>query len=196
MAGPSSAALAEILSPWAAEHETLEVLDVACGSGLYSLTLAAQQEHARVTLLDWSNALAVPQGNVERLGLAERTSVIEGDAFSVPLAGPYDLVVASHIFHHFSEERCLELLRRMRSVLKPEGRLAIHEFTAVSDQPADDPAPYLFSVLMLTWTREGEAYPVSTYRRLLEAAGFSAPEVHPSPGRATRFMIASPAPAG
>jgi C-methyltransferase len=190
LAQPKSEALAELLSPWAAQRPTLDVLDVACGSGLYSLTLAAWQKHARVTLLDWSNVLALTQENVQRLGLGDRTSVIEGDAFTVPLGGPYDLIVASHIFHHFSEQRCLELLRRLAAVLKPDGRLAIHEFTAQSDRPAEEPVPYLFSVLMLMWTREGEAYPVSTYRRLLETAGFAAPEVHESPGMATRFLIA------
>lgn len=190
LARPASEALADILSPWAARRPTLDILDVACGSGLYSLTLASQQEHARVTLLDWANVLALTRVNVERLGLADRTSVIEGDVFTEPLRGPYDLVVASHIFHHFSEERCLELLRRLATVLKPDGRLAIHEFTADSERPADEPGPYLFSVLMLTWTREGEAYPVATYRRLLGEAGFGPPEVHGSPGMATRFVIA------
>ena len=38
--------------------------------------------------------------------------------------------------------------------------------------------------------REGEAYPVSTYRRLLDGAGFGTPEVHQSPGMTTRFVIA------
>jgi C-methyltransferase len=196
LAQPKSEALAELLSPWASQRPTLEVLDVACGSGLYSLTLAARHQHARVTLLDWANVLALTQANVERLGLDDRTSVIEGDVFAVPLGGPYDLIVASHIFHHFSEERCLELLRRLRSALRPDGRLAIHEFSAESDQPADEPAPFLFSVLMLTWTREGEAYPVSTYQRLLEAAGFAAPEVHPTRDLSTRFLIAGRTPEG
>jgi len=190
LATPASQALAELLAPWAGRRSDLDVLDVACGSGLYSLTLAAAQEHARVTLLDWANVLALTRANVERLGLTGRTGVIEGDVFTVPLGGPYDLVVASHIFHHFSEKRCLELLRRLAGVLKPDGRLAIHEFTAETERPEDEPVPYLFSVLMLAWTPAGEAYPVSTYRRLLREAGFAAPEVHRIPGMATRFVIA------
>jgi methylase of polypeptide subunit release factors len=49
------------------------VLDVACGSGLYSLTLAEEHPHAEATLLDWPNVLAITRGTVERLGLTERT---------------------------------------------------------------------------------------------------------------------------
>jgi ubiquinone/menaquinone biosynthesis C-methylase UbiE len=190
VAMPAANALAEILGPWAAEHDGLEVLDIACGSGLYSLALLAQQPSAKTTLLDWANVLELTRANVEKMSLTERTSYIEGDVFEVPLGGPYDLVFASHIFHHFSEERCLELLRRLHDTLKPGGRLAINDFVPSGSRPADEPFPFLFSVIMLTWTREGEAYPLSTYERLLAEAGFGRVEVHPSIGMPSSFMIA------
>ena len=190
IAAPAAHALAEIVRPWAERRERLEILDIACGSGLYSLTLASEHDHAHVTLLDWANVLPLTRRNVERLGMSNRTSYIEGDVFEVLLGGPYDLVVASHIFHHFSEQRCLDLLRRLASAVKPDGRLAINEFTATTTRPADDPFPFLFSVIMLAWTREGEAYPVSTYERWLEQTGFARPEVHEGRGMPSRFLIA------
>jgi ubiquinone/menaquinone biosynthesis C-methylase UbiE len=189
IATPASHALAEALAPWAESRETLDVLDIACGSGLFGLTIAERFQHVQLTLLDWPNVLAITRGTVEQKGLLDRTSFVEGDVFGVPLGGPYDLVVASHIFHHFSEERCLELLRRLSSALKPGGRLAINEFSA--DAPvSEEPFPRLFSIIMLVWTQAGEAYPVETYRRWLEATGFSPPEVHQSPGMPSRFLIA------
>jgi C-methyltransferase len=121
IAMPAAHALAEILAPWAAERERLEILDIACGSGLYSLTLAARQPEAHTTLLDWANVLEFTRANVEKMSLGERTDYIEGDVFEVPLGGPYDLIVASHIFHHFSEERCLQLMRRLFDALRPGG---------------------------------------------------------------------------
>ena len=190
VAAPASQALAEILAPWAADRKPLEVLDVACGSGLYGLTLAQRQEHARLTLLDWPNVLAITRGTVERLGLLDRTSFLEGDIFEVPLGGPYDLILASHIFHHFSEERCLELMRRLHGALNPGGKLAINDFSAAGDRIADEPFPSLFSVIMLAASHEGEAYPVSTYRRLLEQGGFAPPEVREGRGMPSRFLIA------
>jgi C-methyltransferase len=190
VAVPAANALAEILGPWAAERDGLEVLDIACGSGLYSLTLVAQQPGARTTLLDWANVLELTRTNVEKMSLGGRTSYIEGDVFEVPLGGPYDLVVGSHIFHHFSEERCLELLRRLYDTLKPGGRLAINDFVPGGSVPADEPFPFLFSVIMLTWTREGEAYPLNTYERLLAKAGFGRVEVQPSVGMPSSFIIA------
>jgi C-methyltransferase len=189
MAAPSAQRLAEIVGPWAGERERLEVLDVACGSGLYSLTLAAAHPHVRTTLADWPNVLALTRRNVERMGLAERTSDRPGDIFEGSLGGPYDLVVASHIFHHFSEERCLQLLRRLHDALVPGGRLAINDFMAAGS-PAQEPFPFLFSVMMLTWTREGEAYPLATYQRLLDEAGFGRVEAHPGMGMPSTVLIA------
>ncbi|MBV9029950.1 MAG: methyltransferase domain-containing protein [Pseudonocardiales bacterium] len=189
MAAPASRRLSELLRGWAAQRENLEILDIACGSGLYSLTLAAQHPTARATLLDWANVLELTQDNVEALGLRERTSFIEGDVFEVALGGPYDVIIASHILHHFSEQRCRELMSRLVTALKPDGRLVVHEF-ASGPCPADDPSPYLFSIVMLTWSREGEAHMLDTYRRLLHDAGFSPPEVHANQGMPTRFLIA------
>ena len=189
-ATPAAHALAAALDPWASGRASLEVLDIACGSGLYSLTFAEQNAGAHVTLLDWANVLELTRQNVERLGLADRTSYIDGDVFAVELGGPYDLVVASHIFHHFSEERCLELLRRLAGVTRPGGRIAINDFVAAASDPAQEPFPYLFSITMLIWTREGEAYPISTYERLLETAGFGKPEAREGQGMPSRFLIA------
>lgn len=192
VAAPAAHALAELLRGWAGQRESLKILDIACGSGLYSLTLAAEHPMARATLLDWANVLERTKDNVDRLGLRESASFIDGDVFNVELGGPYDVIIASHIFHHFSEERCLELMRRLAEALKPDGRLVIHEFISGS-RPADEPFPYLFSVIMLAWSHAGEAYSLDTYQRLLHEAGFSPPKVHDSQGMPSRFLITGPA---
>jgi C-methyltransferase len=189
LAAPAAQGLAEILREWAAGRERLEILDVACGSGLFSLTLAAAHPQARVTLADWPNVLERTRDNVERMGLADRVGYRPGDIFQDPLGGPYDLIVASHIFHHFSEPRCRDLLDRLARALAPDGRLAIHDFMPAG-RPADDPFPHLFSIVMLTWTREGEAYPLATYERLLRDVGLDRTEAHPSHGLPSTVLIA------
>jgi len=158
MAVPAAQALTELLRAWSEQRESLEILDVACGSGLLGLTLAAQHPTARATLLGWANVLELAKNNIDRLDLHERTKVIEGDVFTVPLHRPYDVIIASHIFHHFSEQRCLMLMRRLSEALKPDGRLVIQDFVSGA-QPGEAPFPYLFSVRMLTWTRGRGSFP-------------------------------------
>ena len=189
LAVPGGQAVASLVEEWSRERESLEILDVACGSGLLSLTVAAQHPGARATLLDWANVLSRTADNVDRLHLRGRTDFIEGDVFTVPLRGPYDLIIASHIFHHFSEQRCLALMRRLAEVLKPDGRLVIQDFVS-GLSPAEAPFPYLFSVRMLTWTREGESHSIDVYERLLRQAGFSAPEAHSVEGMPSQLLVA------
>jgi 2-polyprenyl-3-methyl-5-hydroxy-6-metoxy-1,4-benzoquinol methylase len=190
MATPAAEGLAAMLAPWAKGRQSLEVLDVACGNGKYSTAIAEQIDNAGITLLDWPNVLEITRGYVEEAGLGDRASYIEGSMFEVPLGGPYDLIITSHVFHHFSEKRCVELLRRLAEALKPDGRLAIQDFMAGDSAPAEEPFPRLFSVIMLVFTHEGEAYPVSAYERMLPEAGLRIAEVHQPPGAPSRFVFA------
>jgi C-methyltransferase len=185
---PGAQALAELIEPWAGTRDSLEILDVACGSGLFSLVPAAQHPNAHATLLDSVDVLDLTKDVIEQLGLAGRTSFIAGDAFEVPLGGPYDLIIVSHLLHHFSEERCRTLLSKLAPALEPDGRLVIHEFISGAAPPVA-PFPYLFSVIMLTSTREGEAHSLSTYERLLREAGFAPPVVHVGQGLPSHFLV-------
>lgn len=189
-AGQASEILANILAPWASSRQSLEILDVACGTGLYGYTLAKQHPQARVWSLDWPNVLSITRSYAERLGVLNRVRFIEGNMFEVPLKGPYDLILASHVFHHFSLEQCTHLLHRFAEALKPDGRIAIHDFVPGEASPAVEAFSRLFSVLMLVWTREGEAHSLDSYRQMLTATGFTSPFVFDSEAIASRILIA------
>ena len=62
VAGPGSQALAELIEPWVGTRDSLDILDVACGSGLFSLSQAARHPKARVTLLDSPEVLDLAKG--------------------------------------------------------------------------------------------------------------------------------------
>jgi 2-polyprenyl-3-methyl-5-hydroxy-6-metoxy-1,4-benzoquinol methylase len=189
-----SAAITELLGPWAATQDQLDVLDVACGSGVYGHSLALRHPRARLWSLDWPNVLATTRRNAEALGLTDRAAYIDGDMFEAPLGGPYDVVVMSHVLHHFSEERCVALLRRLAEVTRPGGRLAVHEFVSTGDDPARDLPARMFSVIMLVWSRQGEAPTLAALERMLTAAGFTSPSVHAVPGLPTSIVVAERSP--
>jgi C-methyltransferase len=190
IATPQAHGLADVLQPWTSRQNELRILDAACGSGLYGLAIASSHPNARLTLLDWGNVLETAQENVAAFGLEARTSYIDGDAFETDLGGPYDLIIASHFFHHFSEARSRQALTRFAAALRPGGRLAINEFTTRADDPAHDPFPALFSVAMLAWTREGHSHTVADYTRWLTECGLTAPEIHAGRGMPSHYLIA------
>jgi C-methyltransferase len=188
---PSAHAVASILGPWASQRSSLRILDVACGSGIYGSTLAAQHDGSRVAFLDWPGVLESTRGYTEHIGVADRADYLDGDMFSAPLGGPYDVALASHVFHHFGPERCVELLARLRQALVPDGRIAIHDFI-VTTTSAQEPAAALFSVIMLVRTTAGGVYSLTDYRAMLDEAGFGTAELHQIPGLPSRVLVASP----
>jgi release factor glutamine methyltransferase len=80
--------------------ETPRVLDLCTGSGCIACAIAKHLKTAQVLAVDISPAaVAVARRNVERLGLAERVTVEEGDLYE-PLSRvvdprPFDLIVAN-----------------------------------------------------------------------------------------------------
>lgn len=150
-----------------------EVLDLACGSGAYGSTLARGIPGARVTFFDQANVLAVTRKLVD-----VPAQYIEGDLFSTPFGGPYDIVIASHVFHHFDREECLVLARKTADAIKAGGRLVVQEFVP-DEKRSRRIHPLLFAVTMLVWTRAGDAYTFSDYRRWFSAAGLRKITFHP-----------------
>lgn len=193
MAGPGGQALASVISPWLSEREDPTVLDLACGSGLYGFGVVGACAGARVVSHDWPSVLSHTEEVAESMGLRDRVTLLPGDLFEVDLGGPHDLVIASHVFHHFDPATNQRLIGKIADATKPGGKMAIHEFVTSEASPADDPAPYLFSAMMLTWTREGRAYSRDHYGAWLGEAGFGEPRVHDSAGAPTRLLIATKA---
>lgn len=163
--------IAELLGVRPGNAQGLEVLDIACGSGLYGFVLAQRDREARITCVDWENVLPIARRYAETLGLSNRVRFLPGDIFEVEYGSGYDVAILSHVYHHFSQEKASALTRKVYAALREGGRIAIHDFVP-DEERAARPFPLLFAVLMLVWTRQGDTYTFAEYRTLLEEAGF------------------------
>ncbi len=75
--------------------EPLRVADVGTGSGAIAVALAAEAPRAEVWATDTSrDAVELARRNAERLGLADRVHILEGDLLE-PIPGELDLVAAN-----------------------------------------------------------------------------------------------------
>ena len=187
---PMADLMAEVLLKRSGTRPALDVLDVACGHGMYGYALAARDRRVRVWDVDWPNVLDIAEEHARRLGVADSVNRIPGDMFTVPLGGPYDITIITNVLHHFSRARAAEMIQRLGEVTKPDGRVAVVTISADARPPADNPVPHLFSALMLTWTREGEAHPVSDYAQMLAEGGFTVPEMYQVPGVPLTLLVA------
>ncbi|EWC63317.1 Methyltransferase type 12 [Actinokineospora spheciospongiae] len=188
--GPGAEFVADLLVPAAAGRDRYGVLDVGCGHGLFGFAVAQRVPGATVSCLDWPDVLDVARGHAERLGLADRVHYLPGDAFEVPLGGPYDAVVLGNFLFQFSARRGTELLRRLAGALKPGGRVVVIGFTTGDRPPAEDYHAHLLSLLMLAGTTEGELHSPIVYQKMLATAGFAATAAHERPGLPLRAVTA------
>ena len=188
LAFPTAAALADLLAPIAAAKKSMRVLDVAAGSGIYGYT-QLRAPGVDVTFLDWPNVLEETRAWGDRLGVdRSRTHYLPGSVFEADLGGTYDVVIASHLYHHFDPKTCQALTRRLAGALAPGGRLAVHDF--VTGAALENPGATMFSLVMLVWTRHGKAYAHDDYATWMSEAGLTRPSAHPMPGMPTTWLIA------
>ncbi|KAB2390040.1 class I SAM-dependent methyltransferase [Actinomadura montaniterrae] len=159
--------------------ESPRVLDVGCGHALFGLRLAERIPGARVWAQDGESVLELARERAASMGLADRVTYLPGDAFDVPLGGPYDVVVAANLLPLFPPERCVRLLRRLAEATAPGGRVVTVGFTTGERPPAAEHAAHMLSLMLLAWTPGGEAHSVAAYRRMFGEAGFAGVEVRP-----------------
>jgi SAM-dependent methyltransferase len=143
-----------------------QVLDVGGGLGGPARTLASEYE-CQVAVLDLTEAYCrVGERLTARTGLAERVSFRHGDALAIPFPdGSFDVVWTQHSSMNIADKE--RLYAEIRRVLRPGGRLALHEIMAGEVQPICFPVP---------WAREPDINflrPAGAVRALLGETGFT-----------------------
>jgi len=109
------------------------VAEIGAGRGRYAVQLAVRVGRSgRVYAEDIdADALAHLRRRCQRWGLKNITPVL-GDVIDPKLpAGQLDLIWIVSSYHHFDDP--VTLLRRARSALKPDGRLAIGEWSSINE---------------------------------------------------------------
>jgi ubiquinone/menaquinone biosynthesis C-methylase UbiE len=166
------------------------VLDIAAGHGLFGIAVAQRAPQAEIVAQDWPPVLKVAEANAQSAGVGNRYNVLPGDAFQVAFQGGFDLVLLTNFLHHFDEQACVGLLRKIYACLTPGGRLLTLEFVPNEDR-VTPPIPATFSMMMLGLTPAGDAYTKSDLERMLAAAGFTQNELKQVPQSPQQLIIST-----
>lgn len=104
------------------------ILDVGCGPGVASVSLAHAFPDAQVVASDRAPAmLAMVRARADRNGLGDRISTQVADlAVGLGVGGPFDLAWASMVLHHLADPE--RVLRELHGVLRPGGLVGLVEF--------------------------------------------------------------------
>jgi len=110
------------------------LLDVAGGSGAFSITLCHRFPDLRATVLDFPTVTPVAQRYIAEAGLAERIEVLPGDALQSAWPGAQDVVLLSYLMSAVAGEAIPRLARLAYDALRPGGQLLVHDFFVDDDR--------------------------------------------------------------
>ena len=146
----------------------LSILDIGCGTGLVSISVARQLPQAHVTGIDLfqgmsGNSPSQPTRNAQIENVTDRVSFKQGNILKIPFPdNSFDLVTAGSVLHELhGDELRLQSLSEIRRVLKPSGKFISVEMLR------DRRMKFAFLLFSRVWMSK-------TYWKLLhEKAGFA-----------------------
>ena len=170
LAHPTAGFAAKVLA--GKSGKPIRVLDMGAGHGLYGIALAKENPAAHICALDAPQVLEVALDNARQAGVSARYHPIPGDAFETGFEGPYDLILAANLAHHFNEAENIRLFQKARASLKRNGRFVLIEWIPNPDgiSPSPDAA---FALTVFATSAHGSIYTLKQYSQMLRSAGFA-----------------------
>jgi acetylserotonin N-methyltransferase len=147
------------------------LLDVAGGSGGFSIALAQRNPQLRCTVAELPVVCQVARRYIAQYGADDRVDTLPLNMFFERWPSGYDAIFFSCVMHDWDLDHRLELMRRAFEALPVGGTIHIHEML-LSDT-ADGPlAPALYSLAMRIGTL-GKQFSSPELREALQTIGFA-----------------------
>lgn len=144
------------------------LLDLGCGSGDYSVAIARKNPEIRIIAMDYPAVCDLAGRNVAEAGVDDIVEVRPNDILRDPWP-ECDAILLSHVLDGYGPERAAKLIEKVYSALPTGGRLLVH---AHMPSLATGVFPYLFGLILLGNTEEGEVRDVDDVMGWVRNAGF------------------------
>ncbi len=144
------------------------LLDVAGGTGTYSLALAKACPTCSVTLMDLEGPCNRARSHARSEGLSN-FKAHAADMFRDPWPGGYEAVLLANVLHDWDRLSRRTLLERARGALRPQGRVFVCE-VLLDDDRCGPKAAAAWSIAMYIAT-EGQQLTLADLKRELGEVG-------------------------
>ncbi len=151
------------------------LLDVAGGSGAFSIALCKRNPQLHATIIDFPNVVQIAQRYVSESGLSERILTVPGEALATQWPGGQDAVLMSYLFSAMPAATFRPLVDKAWQALKPGGTLLIHDFM-LDDQRHGPTNAALWFVANITSGPDLVSFSAADLTTILLDSGFTAPQ--------------------
>lgn len=125
-----------------------QFLDVAGGSGAFSITFCQRYPEISATLLDFPHVIEVAKRYVREAGVEHRIEYIAGSATEVAWPKNQDAVLMSYLLSGISEADITACMAHAFRSLKPDGLVILHDFMVEDDRLGPTSAALWFLPLL------------------------------------------------
>ncbi|MEO8699391.1 MAG: methyltransferase [Kofleriaceae bacterium] len=146
------------------------LLDVAGGSGGYSIAAVLHQPKLRCTVLDLPPVCEVARAYTERFAVAPAIDMVPADMFAERWPDGHDRILFSDIFHDWDDDRCRLLAEHAFAALAPGGRVLVHELLLADSM--DGPLTAVGYSMVMVFVARGRQRTARELSEILAAAGF------------------------
>lgn len=110
------------------------LLDVAGGSGAFSITLCQRNPDLSATILDFPNVIEISKTFVDEADMTARIGFLPGNALEADWPDEQDVVLISYLLSAVSGAHIPVLVERAMAALAPGGLLLLHDFMLDDDR--------------------------------------------------------------
>ncbi|WP_438008197.1 methyltransferase [Sorangium sp. So ce321] len=167
------------------------LLDVAGGSGCFSIALARRHEGVQFTVAELPPVCKVTRQYVAEHGLEGRIHVVELDMFRDAWPPGHDAIFFANILHDWDGARRQRLIQRSFEALPPGGRVLVYELLLSDAQ--DGPLTAALMSMNMVFMTPGKQLTASELDELLRGCGFT--DVSFTPAYAGYSLISARKPA-
>jgi ubiquinone/menaquinone biosynthesis C-methylase UbiE len=147
------------------------LLDVAGGSGAFSITLCRHYPELAATIIDFPNVIEIARRFIADASLSQRIELVGGNALDTDWPGNQDVVLMSYLLSAVKEDDIPALMASSYRSLRPGGLLIVHDFMLDDDEQGPALAAQWF-LMNLALQPDAGSFSAATLGLLLAEQGF------------------------
>lgn len=155
-----------------------QLLDVGGGSGSLAMAIATFNPQLNCTIMDLEQVCNIAAKHIKTYDLQDRVKTLSRDMFQDPWLENPDGILFGNIFHDWDIYSCRKLAQRAFEVLKPGGKILLHEMPLAETRDGPLTVACLSAILLMY--EKGKQYTLQELDNLLSSVGFVNFESTPS----------------